>query len=137
MHPVARGGGITLSSEGVLLGVVGQMCNRSPDADQPGKPALDLTLAVEVGNPSLEGLTVHRARFLLNVGDRAVNPTATGDQTFEAVSVDLGTTTHLELRFIAAGKCSQEMHLVSDGAIEWAGRAIIIDPVRFVPVAPS
>ena len=135
MLPLARSSGAAFSQEGVVLAVVGQTCQPSPDATQPSKTRLDATFATEVGNPTRGSLTVHPDGFVLTVADGTSVRTSTPEAA-QAVSVESGTTTRFMLRFVANGSCSQEMRLVPSAAIELRGSPILIDPVRFVPVAP-
>jgi len=135
MLPPAHSSGAAFSEEGVVLAVVGQSCQQSPDANQTSKTRLDATFAIEVGNPSRVPLTVHPDRFALVVPDGTEVRTSTPEAA-QSVAVESGTTSRLLLRFVANGNCSQELRLVPTAAIEMRGRPINIDPVRFVPVAP-
>ena len=135
MLPLAHSSGAAFSEEGVVLAVVGQTCQPAPDPNQPSKTRLDATFAIEVGNPTRGSLTVHPDGFVLTVADGTSARTSTPEAA-QPVSVESGTTTRLMLRFVANGSCSQEMRMVPTAAIELRGSPIVIDPVRFVPVAP-
>jgi hypothetical protein len=136
MRPLARGGGASLSSEGVLFAVDGQTCKEVPDSSQPGKSVVDATFALEVGNPTHYPLTFDRAGFLLMVSDRTSVRTPAPDESTEPMAVEPGTTSRFELRFLASGTCTQEMVIMPNSAIELRGREVQIKAIRFVPEAP-
>lgn len=133
--PLARSSGASFSEEGVLLAVVNQSCQPSGHEKPARKPGLDATFGVEVGNPSRDPVTVDQTKFLLVVSDGAPVSTST-TEAVHPFTVEPGTTSRFLVRFVAGGRCSQEMQLLPNSAIEAGGRAIDIAPVRFVPAEP-
>ena len=137
LQPLARSSGAMLSNEGVLFAVVGQSCKQAPDPNRPGKSLLDVTFAIEVGNPTLDSLTVHRDRFLLMVSERTSVRTSSPDAV-EPLAVESGTTGRFTLRYVAPGvSCTHELQLDPSSVLELRGREINVNAIRFVPVAPG
>ncbi len=136
MLPLARGGGANLSDEGVLFAVVGQKCKATPDSSSAGNTAVDATFTVEVGNPTLRPLTLRRSGFVLAIAGRASTQAPVRDESIQPDSVESGTTSRFQLRFLGAGTCTDEMELRPDAALELQGRPVQVGAIRFVPVAP-
>ena len=133
MLPLARNSGAAFSEEGVVLAVIAQNCRQAADPSHPGKTLLDASFAVEVGSSTPAPVAVRPGRFVLGVSDRSVAPTPTPEQA-DMTLVETGTTFRFLLHFFAPGvRCSQEMRLVPDSALEIRGQPVKIDAVRFVP----
>jgi hypothetical protein len=134
LPPPVRDNGLVFSDEGVHLAVVGQTCIPSKDP-HPGKKDRDVsvetTLAIEVGNPTIYALAVHRSALLLIASDGSAVQTSTREAA-ENMVVENGATTTFTLQFrIPAVSCSQALRLEPNSAIELRGKPVNIGPVRF------
>jgi hypothetical protein len=136
MVPPARSSGIALSEEGIQLAVVGQVCKQSRATSAPSPPLLDVTLAIEVGNPTPGLVSVYPDRLVL-VAPGGVFARASTSEAVNPLSVDGGTTVPVTLHFKVMGAtCSQEMGLDARSALQWQGRPVTVSAIRFVPIAP-
>ena len=133
MLPPVRNSGPAFSEEGVQLTVVGQTCHQSLDPVRPNNQRREVTLAIEVGNPTNFPVVIHRDRWRLVPSDSPAVRTSTGEGA-ETISVRTGVTAAFTLRFMPSGtSCSHEMRLEPDSAIELGGSPIKIGGVSFVP----
>jgi hypothetical protein len=125
--------GLVFSDEGVHLAVVSQTCNQSGAPHRPKQDPADTTFVIEVGNPTVYPIAVHRDRLLLIPPDGSAIQTST-PEAVESMSVDSGETTTFTLQFLVPGStCSQAMRLEPNSAIELRGKPINIGAVRFAP----
>jgi len=132
----ARSSGIALSEEGIQLAVVGQVCKQSRSTSASSPPLLDATLAIEVGNPTPDLVSVYPDRIIL-VAPGGISVRASAPQGGNPLSVEGGTTVPVTLHFTVAGaNCSQEMQLDAGSALQSHGRAVTVSAIRFLPVAP-
>ncbi len=137
MLPPARSSGATLSDEGISLAVVGQRCAEVRPAGATGSPSLEATLAIEVGNPTPEPVTVHPERLML-LAPGPIAPRFLNAEDSQPVSVPGGTTEPFTVQYVAPGvMCSHEMRLDSSSALEWNGRPVVLSTVHFTPVEPG
>ena len=135
MLPPARSSGATLSDHGISLAVVGQTCTDLHTAGAPASASLETTLAIEVGNPTPEPVTVHPERMILRAPG-PIAPRTSQREDSQPAAVQGGSTQPFTVRFVAPGAtCSQEIELDSSAALEWRGERVVLSPVRFVPVS--
>ena len=135
MLPPARSSGATLSDDGISLAVVGQTCADLHPGGAPPSLSIEMTLAIEVGNPTPEPVGVHPERMML-LAPSPVAPRFLKREDSQPMAVTGGTTAPFTVHFVAPGvKCSQEMQLDSSSALEWRGGPVILSAVRFVPVS--
>jgi hypothetical protein len=135
MLPPARSSGAMLSDDGISLAVVGQNCAELHAAGVSPARTIEMTLAVEVGNPTPEPVGVHPDRIML-LAPGPISPRFLKLEDSEPVAVAGGTTAPFTVRFVAPGvTCSQELQLDSSSALEWHGRKVVLSAIRFVPVS--
>jgi hypothetical protein len=135
MLPPARSSGATLSEDGISLAIVGQTCAELRSGGASPSLSMEMTLAIEVGNPTPEPVGVHPERMML-LAPGPVAPRFLKREDGQPVAVTGGTTAPLTVQFVAPGvTCSQEMVLDSSSALEWRGQRVVLSAVRFVPVS--
>lgn len=137
MLPPARSSGATLSDDGISLAVVAQSCAEIHAAGTPDSVSLEATLAIEVGNPTLEPVTVHPEKMLL-LAPGPIAPRFLKREDGQVVSIPGGTTQPFTVQYVAAGiTCAHEMRLDSRTALEWNGRPVVLSAVHFTPIEPG
>jgi hypothetical protein len=137
MLPPARSSGATLSDEGISVAVVGQRCAEVHPAGASASVSLEATLAVEVGNPTPEPVTVYPEKMMLLVPG-PIAPHFSKREDSQAVSISGGTTQPFAVQYVAPGiTCTHEMRLDSTTALEWNGRPVVLSAVRFTPTEPQ
>jgi hypothetical protein len=137
MLPPARSSGATLSDDGISLAVVGQTCAELRPAGVSVPPSVEMTLAIEVGNPTPEPVGVNPERMML-FAPGPIAPRFLKREDSQPVAVNGGTTAPFTVQFVAPGvMCSQEMRLDSSSALEWRGQKVVLTPVNFTPIAPG
>lgn len=137
MLPPARSSGATLSEEGISLAVVSQSCAEVHPAGAPASVSLEATLAIEVGNPTLEPVTVRPEKMML-LAPGPVGPRFLKREDGQLVSIPGGTTQPFTVQYVAPGiTCTHEMRLDSRTALVWNGRPVVLAAVHFTPVEPG
>lgn len=137
MLPPARSSGATLSDDGISLAVVGQRCAEVGPAGGTASPALEATLAIEVGNPTPEPVTVHPERMML-LAPGPIGPRFLKAEDSQPVAIPGGTTQPFTVQYVVPGvTCSHEMRLDSRSALEWNGRPVVLAAVHFTPAEPG
>lgn len=137
MLPPARSSGATLSDDGISLAVVGQSCTEVHPGGAAAPPTLEATLAIEVGNPTPEPVTVRPDRMRL-LAPAPIAPRFLKPEDGLPASVAGGTTEPFTVQYVAPGiSCSHELRLDSRSALEWRGQPVTLAAVHFTPVEPG
>jgi len=137
MLPPARSSGATLSDEGISLAVVGQSCAEVRPAGATTPPFLEATLAIEVGNPTPEPVTVHPERMML-LAPGPIAPRFLKREDSQVVEVTGGSTQPFTVQYVAPGvTCSHELRLDSRAALEWRGQPVVLSALHFTPIEPG
>jgi hypothetical protein len=134
MRPPATSSGPAMSSNGVQIAVVRQICAES----QPVGPMLgnwvDETVEVQVRNGSPQPVAIHLDRFRLLGPDGGVLASG-ADPSIEPLAVARGETRTVEVRFSSRGglECTRPMRLDAGAGITSGEAPVVLGLVSFVP----
>jgi hypothetical protein len=134
--PFARNDG-PVSAEGVVVSLVGQRCDFSPDANGEGDEEgnypnrLDLEIRVAIRNDTHETLTVQPESLRLVVPGSSAPPVGPP----HALQVGPGATVNVNVHFDHQGDlaCNSSLALALANTILIGGRPLTLRPVSFVP----
>jgi hypothetical protein len=135
LPPAARNSGPAVSSEGVQLAVVGQLCTESNDVeDDLDSDHAGLLLTVEVRNTTNEPAMVDRDRFLLVAPDNgSLSPLTIRRHRPQLIGA--GQSRSFELHFEPYGwnQCFHRLQLRANSGVILGDKVVHPGPVSFVP----
>jgi hypothetical protein len=136
MTPPAKTAGPTRSTEGVEMAVARQSCIQYKDADWRDEDLTELTLALEIHNPTPAAIVVHPDRVRLRTPDGVALPATTWG-SWMPVEIAGNQTKTLELRFQnrASLRCAAPLQLQTAGSLTAQERPLATDAIAFTPVA--
>jgi hypothetical protein len=134
MTAPARNGGPTRSVEGVALALARESCDQTREPGWHGLDLTELTLEIEVRNPTATPLAILRKNMRLVTPDGGALKTS----TFGAGSpldVAGGETKTFEVRFQSRGAlaCAAELRLDTDGSVTAGAKPLATDGITFTP----
>jgi hypothetical protein len=131
MTPPATNSGPALSSNGVQVAVVRQLC--APTQFGSLSQWVDETVELQVRNGSPDAVIVHRDKIHLLGPDGGAYSSGAG--AGDLLTVAKGETQTFELTFTSHGGllCTQAMRLDATGAMTARESPVVLGPVAFVP----
>ena len=137
MTPPARNDGPTRSSEGVELAVARKSCDQIQKPDWHGNDLAELTLEVQVRNPTPAPVTIKRVDLRLLAPDGTALRTVTW-RAADPLPVGRRETKSFEIRFMSRGslQCAAELQLDTRGAVTTDDRVLQTGRITFTPSPP-